>query len=72
MAVYNISPEFSDLLDDWQIKYLDAYRIFNFNGRFIYFEDRAWEILEKKKAEMSGEVLWVSEGFPKEKEKWDE
>lgn len=53
MAVYNINPELSDSLDDWQINYLDAYRVFNFNGRFIYFEDRAWEILNERRDEMN-------------------
>jgi len=53
MAVYNIDPELSDSLDEWQINYLDAYRMFNFNGMFIYFEDRAFELLQERRDEIN-------------------
>ena len=48
-SIYDIDPELSDSLDDWQMRYVDAYRVFNFDGKFIHFEDRAWEILNEKK-----------------------
>ena len=55
MAVYNIDPELSDYLDEYQINNLDAYRVFNFRGMFIYYEDRAWEMLNERRDEMNEE-----------------
>jgi len=52
MTVYNMDIDISDMLDEWQINDLEAYKLFNFDGMFIYFNDRATELLQERRREI--------------------
>lgn len=56
VTVYNMDSDVSDMLDEWQISDLEAYKLFNFDGIFIYFSGRAIELLQERRREMD-EVL---------------